>query len=153
MSLRRLVFALVGFALAAGAPAPALAQKGPGGGNDEIIFRVCNNTNDPARVAVSYEPVGNTQFYNEGWYGVPARSCQDLVRTDNAYIYGYAEVENDGARYWSGDHSLCVQYPGSAQVRGDARRGLGRLHLDARPAGVSELAPFRQTELQAWRFG
>lgn len=112
MSPRSLVFALAGFALAAGAPAPALAQKGPGGGNDEIIFRVCNNTNDPARVAVSYEPVGNTQFYNEGWYGVPARSCQDLVRTDNAYIYGYAEVENDGARYWSGDHSLCVQYPG-----------------------------------------
>ena len=111
MSLNRLVFGLACLALAAGAPAPALAQK-PGVAAREIVIRVCNNTNDNARVALSYQPVGNGQFYNEGWYGVPSRSCQDLVRTTNAYFYGYAEVENDGSRYWAGDHPLCVQYPG-----------------------------------------
>ncbi len=111
MSLRKAALAVACLGLAAGAPAPALAQKGPNG-DGEIVFRVCNNTNDNARVAVSYQPVGNGQFYNEGWYGVPSRSCQDLVRTGNAYIYGYAEVENDNSRYWSGDHPLCVQYPG-----------------------------------------
>jgi len=110
MSLR-FVLAAALLSLAVGAPAPALAQKAPSE-QGEIVFRVCNNTNDPTRVAVSYQPVGSGQFYNEGWYGVPSRSCQDLVRTGNAYIYGYAEVENDGSRYWAGDHPLCVQYPG-----------------------------------------
>ena len=70
MSLRRLVLALVCGGLAAGMPAPALAQKGPGAAGSEIVIRVCNNTNDNARVAVSYQPVGGSQFYNEGWYGV-----------------------------------------------------------------------------------
>lgn len=112
MSLKRIVLGLVAFGLTVGAPAPALAQKGPVAAGGEIVFRVCNNTNDNARVAVSYQPIGASQFYNEGWYGVPSRSCQDIVRTDNAYIYAYAEVENDGSRYWAGNHSLCVQYPG-----------------------------------------
>jgi uncharacterized membrane protein len=98
-------------AFALGPAGPAAAQK-PAAGPEDIMIRVCNNTNDNARVAISYQPVGSSQFYNEGWYGVPSRSCQDLARTSNAYIYGYAEVENDGSRYWSGNHPLCVQYPG-----------------------------------------
>ena len=112
MSLRGFVLAAAGLVLAMGGPAPAVAQKPGETGSGEILFRVCNNTNNPTRVAVSYQPVGSGQFYNEGWYGVPSRSCQDIVRTGNAYIYGYAEVENDGSRYWAGDHPLCVQYPG-----------------------------------------
>jgi uncharacterized membrane protein len=104
--------ALACLGLALGAPAPAMAQKGPEAAGSEIVIRVCNNTNDNARVALSYQPAGNRQFSNEGWYSVPSRSCQDLARTDNAYIYGYAEVENDSSRYWPGDHPLCVQYPG-----------------------------------------
>jgi len=98
-------------ALAIGPAPPAFAQKG-GGGGSTVTIRVCNNTNDNARVAISYQPVGNSQFYNEGWFGVPSRSCQDLRDTGNAYFYAYAEVENDGSRYWNGDFPLCVQYPG-----------------------------------------
>lgn len=92
--------------------APAAAQKGPDDTAQVITIRVCNNTNDAARVALSYQPVGRNQFYNEGWYGVPARGCLDLAQTENAYIYGYAEVENKGDIFWGGDHPLCVQYPG-----------------------------------------
>ena len=92
-------------------PAPAFAQKG-GAVAEQIVLRVCNNTTDNTRVAVSYPPLNQSQFYNEGWFGVPSRSCQDLVTTGNAYMYGYAEVENDGTRYWAGDLPLCVQYPG-----------------------------------------
>jgi uncharacterized membrane protein len=100
-------------ALVLGQAAPADAQKGPAAvGPTEITLRVCNNTNDNARVAISYQPVGQANFYNEGWFGVPARSCQDLRTTGNAYSYGYAEVENDGTRYWAGDFPLCVSYPG-----------------------------------------
>ena len=92
------------------APAPAAAQKPPG--QNEIVIRVCNNTGDPARVALSYEPVGASRFYNEGWYRVAPGACEELARTDNGYIYGYAEVENEPSRSWSGDHGLCVIYPG-----------------------------------------
>jgi hypothetical protein len=45
-----------------GVPTPALAQKAPGAAGNEIVFRVCNNANDNARVAVSYQPVGGSQF-------------------------------------------------------------------------------------------
>jgi len=89
---------------------PAAAQKG--GQAQHITIRVCNNTNENANVALSYEPVGSQTFYNEGWYGVPANSCRDLVDTDNGYIYAYAEVLNDSTRYWSGNNSQCVMYPG-----------------------------------------
>lgn len=111
MDMRRLALAAACVALAVGTP--AAAQKLPSdGGASEIVFRVCNNTNDPARVAISYQPVGSGQFYNEGWYGVASRQCQDIATTGNAYIYAYAEVENNGTRFWAGDHPLCVQYPG-----------------------------------------
>ena len=93
------------------APPPAAAQK-PSGGQNEIVIRVCNNTSDPARVALSYEPVGAERFYNEGWYRVAPGACEELARTDNGFIYGYAEVENQPNRSWSGDHGLCVVYPG-----------------------------------------
>lgn len=112
MPVRSLVLAWLVLALAIGAPAPALAQKVPTEGAGSIVVRVCNNTNDNARIALSYQPLGSAQFYNEGWFGVPSRSCQDVVTTGNAYFYGYAEVENNGSRYWAGNHSLCVQYPG-----------------------------------------
>jgi uncharacterized membrane protein len=112
MKLKNVAALAAVMALAFG-PAPALAQKGQaGGGASEIILRVCNNTNDNARVAISYQPVGQTTFYNEGWFGVPSRSCQDLRTTDNAFSYGYAEVENDSSRFWAGNFPLCVQYPG-----------------------------------------
>lgn len=92
--------------LAAGALTPAQAQKGPGAAGGEMVFRVCNNTNDHA------SPLGGSQSYNEGWYGVPSRSCQGSARTGNAYICAHAEVENDGSRFWADDHPLRVQYPG-----------------------------------------
>lgn len=112
MKLRTLAAAVAAVALAMIPAPPALAQKGGGGGAGEITIRVCNNTNDNARVAISYQPVGQNIFNNEGWFGVPSRGCQDLRTTGNAYFYGYAEVENDGSRYWAGDFPLCVQYPG-----------------------------------------
>lgn len=112
MKLRTLAATAAAVAMAMIPAPPAMAQKGGGGGAGEITIRVCNNTNDNARVAISYQPAGQNIFNNEGWFGVPSRSCQDLRTTGNAYFYGYAEVENDGSRYWAGDFPLCVSYPG-----------------------------------------
>lgn len=113
MNVKTLVSLAAMTALALTPAGPAFAQKGPAAaGPSQITLRVCNNTNDNARVAISYQPEGQTVFYNEGWFGVPSRSCQDLRTTGNAYSYGYAEVENDGTRFWAGTFPLCVQYPG-----------------------------------------
>lgn len=71
-------------ALALVPAAPAHAQKGSAATSGEITLRVCNNSNDNARVALSYQPVGQGLFYNEGWFSVPARSCEDLRTTGNA---------------------------------------------------------------------
>ncbi len=109
MKLKHLALAALSFGLALALPAPAFAQKDA---PSVVTVQVCNNTDNNARVALSYQPVGGSEFYNQGWYGVPAHSCQNLVDTDNGYIYAYAEVENDGARYWSGDYGQCVAYPG-----------------------------------------
>lgn len=95
------------FAAVAFGASPAAAQ-----GKPEIVIRVCNNSGYPANVAVSYQPVGSGRFYNEGWFGVSVGGCVDVGRTDNAYFYAYAEVINDGSRFWAGDHGLCVVYPG-----------------------------------------
>lgn len=110
--IKRLV--LFAFCLAVGlGAAPAFAQKGGGAGvADAITIRVCNNTNDPANVSVSYQPVGQGQFYNQGWFAIAPHMCSDLAQTANSYFYAYAEVVNDGTRYWAGDFPLCVIYPG-----------------------------------------
>jgi uncharacterized membrane protein len=101
------VCAAVGLGLAP----TAHAQKG-GGGGAYVTIQVCNNSANPANVAISYQPINQANFYNEGWYTIAPRACRELAQTTNGYFYGYAEVVNDGARYWSGDHPLCVQYPG-----------------------------------------
>ena len=92
--------------LGVGPAAPAEAQS------IVITLRVCNNTNDTAQVAVSYQPVGSGAFYNEGWYNVLPGQCRDVAQTTNAYMYGYAEVQHSDTDVWQGNHDLCVAYPG-----------------------------------------
>ena len=109
--LKRLVLFVFCLAVGLGA-SPAFAQKGGAGSAQTITIGVCNNTNDPANVSVSYQPVNQRQFYNQGWFNVQSRACSDLAETTNGYFYAYAEVVNDGTRFWSGDFPLCVIYPG-----------------------------------------
>jgi len=99
-------FAVFAAVLGISATPPAEAQS------NVIIFRVCNNTGDTAQVAVSYKPVGGHTFFNEGWFNVRPYSCREIARTQNAYIYGYAEVMNSDDDVWQGNHPRCVEYPG-----------------------------------------
>jgi uncharacterized membrane protein len=128
-ALAAAVIALAGLAgpasaqpsLAAAAPAsrsqPAVpgsqsAQPATPASANVIVVRVCNRSVQDARVAISYQPVNSTNFYNQGWYPVRANACAELANTTNAYFYGYAEVENRSSDAWTGTHGLCVQYPG-----------------------------------------
>ncbi|MDY6923259.1 MAG: DUF1036 domain-containing protein [Pseudomonadota bacterium] len=97
--------------LALSAPVPA--QAGPVAPATETVdLRVCNESGRNARVAISYVEVGTRRFINRGWYDVADGACADLVSTDNANFYMYGDAVDGSGRSWSGDHTLCVQYPG-----------------------------------------
>lgn len=76
-----------------------------------VTIRVCNRTSDTALVALSYIKVGESRFVNAGWWRIAPGACDDLVDTDNAHFYAYADVDGED-RYWGGSHNLCVEYPG-----------------------------------------
>lgn len=91
-----------------GNSAPA---SGGSGGEGLLKIQVCNRSRDSASVALSFMEPGDTRFINRGWFTVRAGECKILGQTDNATFYGYADV-NGTDRFWGGDHSLCVEYPG-----------------------------------------
>ena len=77
-----------------------------------VDIRVCNESGRNATVAISYVEIGTGQFINRGWYEVANGSCTSLVSTDNANFYMYGDTLDGSGRSWSGNHPLCVQYPG-----------------------------------------
>lgn len=104
---------ILALAMAVSAPMVAEAQSKPGaGGRPTIDLKVCNRSGRSATVAVSYVQPGESQFINRGWYDVANGDCRDLVTTDNANFYFYADATDGSGRYWQGSHTLCVEYPG-----------------------------------------
>ena len=106
------VAALVAASLAL-APNSAIAQvKQNKPTTATVDIRVCNESGRNATVAISYVEIGTGQFINRGWYEVANGSCTSLVSTDNANFYMYGDTLDGSGRTWSGNHPLCVQYPG-----------------------------------------
>jgi uncharacterized membrane protein len=69
-------------------------------------FRLCNNTGSRVGVAIGYkDPEGWT---TEGWWNIPARSCETLLRGGLVarYYYIYA-VDYDRGGEWSGHAFMC----------------------------------------------
>ena len=113
------VAALVAASLAL-APNSAIAQvKQNKPTTATVDIRVCNESGRNATVAISYVEVGTGQFINRGWYEVANGSCTSLVSTDNANFYMYGDTLDGSGRTWSGNHPLCVQYPGPYTVWSD----------------------------------
>ncbi|MGZ9100324.1 MAG: DUF1036 domain-containing protein, partial [Brevundimonas sp.] len=114
----RLVVAALAASFAAGAPGLAVAQGKPGMAAPAparaatVDIRVCNESGRNGTVAISYVEVGTGRFINRGWYEVANGACTELVSTDNANFYMYGDTLDGSGRTWSGNHALCVQYPG-----------------------------------------
>jgi uncharacterized membrane protein len=107
------VAAFAAAALTALAPAVAAAQaKQNKGGAATVDIQVCNESGRDGTVAISYVEAGSSQFINRGWYEVADGTCEAIVSTDNANFYMYGDTLDGSGRAWSGDHALCVQYPG-----------------------------------------
>jgi uncharacterized membrane protein len=95
------------------APDFAMAQAKPNkGGTATVDIQVCNHSGRNGTVAISYVEVGTGQFMNRGWFEVANGSCSFIVSTDNANFYMYGDTLDGSGRSWSGNHALCVQYPG-----------------------------------------
>lgn len=93
-------------------PAFAQTKPAPGSASPQLQIRVCNQSGRDASVAVSYVEVGRSGFANRGWYSVASGACNDIVRTTNSNFYLYADATDGSGRSWSGNFTLCVQYPG-----------------------------------------
>ncbi|MDC7787922.1 DUF1036 domain-containing protein [Rhodoplanes sp. TEM] len=96
------------FARAAAAAAVALllvlATNGPAAAD----FRLCNNTGGRVGVAVGYKD--GDGWATEGWWNLPARTCETLLRGTLVarYYYIYA-VDYDRGGEWSGQAFMCTR--------------------------------------------
>jgi len=115
-----LVVAALAVSVAVVTPGVAAAQGKPGmraaspprPSSATVDVEVCNRSGRNSTVAISYVEVGSGRFINRGWYEVADGACTSLVSTDNANFYMYGDTLDGSGRTWSGNHALCVQYPG-----------------------------------------
>jgi uncharacterized membrane protein len=71
-------------------------------------FRLCNGTSARVGVAVGYKD-GDT-WISEGWWNLPANSCETLMRGPLAarFFYVYA-VDYDQGGEWAGKAFMCTR--------------------------------------------
>jgi uncharacterized membrane protein len=91
---------LLGCALAGSivlAPEPAAAD-----------FRLCNNTTSRVGISMGYKE--NDGWSTEGWWNLPPRTCETLMRGPLVarYYYIYA-VDYDRNGEWSGQAYMCTR--------------------------------------------
>jgi uncharacterized membrane protein len=71
-------------------------------------FRLCNNTSSRVGISVGYKE--NEGWTTEGWWNLPARSCETLLRGALVarfyYIYG---IDYDHGGEWSGQAFMCTR--------------------------------------------
>jgi len=100
-ALRRLTSALLGGTLTVG----AVALAGEPAAAD---FRLCNNTTSRVGISMGYKE--NEGWTTEGWWNLPPRSCETLMRGPLVarYYYIYA-VDYDRNGEWSGQAFMCTR--------------------------------------------
>jgi uncharacterized membrane protein len=71
-------------------------------------FRLCNNTGNRVGIALGYKE--NEGWTTEGWWNVPARSCETVLRGNLVarFYYIYA-VDYDRGGEWSGQAFMCTR--------------------------------------------
>jgi uncharacterized membrane protein len=133
----RLLPVLAGLALALGlvlAPRPAAAD-----------FRLCNNTSSRVGISVGYKE--NEGWTTEGWWNLPARTCETLLRGTLVarYYYIYA-IDYDHGGEWSGQAYMCTRekeftIKGTADclARGYDRTGFFEVDTGEQPSWTVQL--------------
>jgi uncharacterized membrane protein len=81
---------------------------------DTFRFRICNNSNVTAAVAVSNHVSDNdNRFVVQGWWIVGSGNCEWLGYFPKGWFYYYAEERGNQRIVWQGNEvRLCVRHPG-----------------------------------------
>jgi len=71
-------------------------------------FTLCNNTNSRVGVAIGYKDAAG--WTTEGWWNLPSRSCETLLKGTLAarYYYVYA-IDYDRGGEWMGPAFMCTR--------------------------------------------
>jgi uncharacterized membrane protein len=108
-------------------------------------FRLCNNTNSRIGVAIGYKD--NEGWATEGWWNLPARNCDTLLRGSLAarFYYIYA-VDYDHGGEWSGQAFMCtrekeftIRGTGDCLARGFDRTGFFEVDTGEQQAWTVQL--------------
>jgi uncharacterized membrane protein len=96
---------LAGALLAAILAATALAASSDPAAAD---FRLCNNTASRVGVAIGYKD--GDGWTTEGWWNLPARTCETVVKGNLVarYYYVYA-IDYDRGGEWMGQAYMCTR--------------------------------------------
>lgn len=79
---------------------------------------VCNKSSYQVAVAAYYIPLGETDFYSQGWWIVGSGRCSTILRTANIHFALFGEEHNKGGgTYWGGNYGQCVEHPGPFKFR------------------------------------
>ncbi len=81
-----------------------MASAGPAAAD----FRLCNNT--PSRVGVAIGYKDGQGWTTEGWWNLPARSCETMLKGNLVarYYYVYA-IDYDRGGEWMGQAYMCTR--------------------------------------------
>jgi uncharacterized membrane protein len=77
-------------------------------GSASADFRLCNNTGSRVGVAVGYKDADG--WTTEGWWNLPARTCETVLKGNLVarYYYVYA-IDYDRGGEWMGQAVMCIR--------------------------------------------
>ena len=97
------------------------------GGQAAADFRLCNNTSSRVGVSIGYKDANG--WTTEGWWNLPPRRCETMLRgTLVARFYYVYAIDYDRGGEWSGQAYLCTR-PKEFTIHGTENclaRGLDR---------------------------
>ena len=108
-------------------------------------FRLCNNTGSRVGIALGYKD--KEGWITEGWWNLPSRTCETLLRGGLVarYYYIYA-VDYDRGGEWSGQAFMCtrdkeftIRGTDDCLARGFDRTGFFEVDTSEQPAWTVQL--------------
>ncbi len=113
-------------------------------------FRLCNNTSSRIGLAVGYKDAQG--WTTEGWWNLPARSCETVLKGNLVarYYYVYA-IDYDRGGEWMGQAYMCtrdreftIRGIGDCLARGYDRTGFFEVDTGEQRAWTVQLTEFER---------
>jgi uncharacterized membrane protein len=118
-------------------------------------FRLCNNTSSRVGIAIGYKD--NEGWTTEGWWNLPARTCETVLKGNLVarYYYVYA-IDYDRGGEWMGQAYMCtrdkeftIRGIGDCLARGYDRSGFFEVDTGEQRAWTVQLTESSEQPKQA----